>query len=301
MTNSIGLTGASGILGRHLAHLFSKKKIKVFSTSRKKPLFKNKFIKWKKMDLEKNNTMKNLDKVFGNSKILIHAGAHVPLNSSIEDISKITKTNIKATYALYKWAKKNSVHFIFLSGAIVYKYKKNCKENSDYISKKDTIFYGYAKKICDAFLKKRLQKKEPITIFRPTSIYGWGLKKNKIMSKILIEAKQKKKIKLYKPFIKINFIHANDVANAIYKCIKGKKYGCFNLSSPKMYSIKDLAVTSNKLYKNKNLIEIFDNDKKNDYRYRFEVNSNLANKELGWKAKLDLKQGLKLTINKKYE
>ena len=68
-----------------------------------------------------------------------------------------------------------------------------------------------------------------------------------------------------------------------------------------MYSIKDLAVTSNKLYKNKNLIEIFDNDKKNDYRYRFEVNSNLANKELGWKAKLDLKQGLKLTINKKYE
>jgi len=53
--------------------------------------------------------------------------------------------------------------------------------------------------------------------------------------------------------------------------------------------------------KKHNLFEIFDNDKKNDYRYRFEVNSNLANKELGWKAKLDLKQGLKLTINKKYE
>ena len=60
MIDSIGLTGASGILGRHLLHLFSKKKIKVFATSRKKPLFSNKFITWNKMDLEKKHTMKSL-------------------------------------------------------------------------------------------------------------------------------------------------------------------------------------------------------------------------------------------------
>ena len=301
MIDSIGLTGASGILGRHLLHLFSKKKIKVFATSRKKPLFSNKFITWNKMDLEKKHTMKSLDKIFGGTKVLIHAGAHVPLNSSIEDTLKITKINIKATYALYKWAKKNKVHFIFLSGAIVYKYKHNCNENSEYINKNDSIFYGYAKKLCDAFLKKKLLKNDSITIFRPTSIYGWGLKKNKIISRILIEEKKKKKIKLYKPFIKTNFIHANDVANAIYKCIKGRKYGCFNLSSPKMYSIKDLAVISNQLYNNKNLIEVFDNDKISNLKYKFKINSNLANKKIGWKAKLDLKQGLKLIINKKYE
>jgi len=210
MIDSIGLTGASGILGRHLLHLFSKKKIKVFATSRKKPLFSNKFIKWNKMDLEKKHTMKSLDKIFGGTKVLIHAGAHVPLNSSIEDTQKITKINIKATYALYKWAKKNKVHFIFLSGAIVYKYKHNCNENSEYINKNDSIFYGYAKKLCDAFLKKKLLKNDSITIFRPTSIYGWGLKKNKIISRILIEAKKKKKIKIYKTFIKKKFINKNN-------------------------------------------------------------------------------------------
>ena len=300
MINSVALTGASGVLGRHLTRLFSKKKIRVYATSRKKLLFKDRFIKWKKMDLAKINNLKNLDKVFGDSKVLIHAGAHVPLNSSIEDIPKITKTNINATYTLYKWAKKNNVHFIFLSGAIVYKNKKNCKEDSDYINKKNTIFYGYAKKICDEYLKKKLQKKEPITIFRPTSIYGWGIKKNKIINKILFAAKKKNIIKIYKPFDKMNFIHAKDVANAIYRCIKNKKYGCFNLSFPKMYTIEDLAKTSNKLYKNKTLIKIFDNKKYNN-KYRFEINSNLANKELGWKAKLDLKKGLKLIINKKCE
>ena len=67
-----------------------------------------------------------------------------------------------------------------------------------------------------------------------------------------------------------------------------------------MYTIEDLAKTSNKLYKNKTLIKIFDNKKYNN-KYRFEINSNLANKELGWKAKLDLKKGLKLIINKKCE
>ena len=68
-----------------------------------------------------------------------------------------------------------------------------------------------------------------------------------------------------------------------------------------MYSIKDLAVISNKLYNNKNLIDVFDNDKISNFKYKFEINSNLANKKLGWKAKLDLKQGLKLIISKKYE
>ena len=301
MINSIALTGASGIVGRHLTYLFSKKKIKVFATSRKKIPFNNRFIRWKKMDLEKIKPSKNLDEVFGNSQVLIHAGAHIPLNSKIEDIKKITKTNINATYTLYRWAKKNKVHFIFLSGAIVYKNQKNSKENSSYIKKKDTIFYGYAKKICDEFLKKELKKKELITIFRPTSNYGWGLKKNKIISKILSQAKQKKKIKLYKPFIKKNFIHANDIANAIYRCIKNKKYGCFNLSSSKMYSIKDLAITSNKLNNNKNSITIFENNKKDNHKYSFEINSNLVKRELGWKAKIDLEQGLKLMMNRECE
>ena len=46
---------------------------------------------------------------------------------------------------------------------------------------------------------------------------------------------------------------------------------------------------------------MFDNDKISNFKYKFEINSNLANKKLGWKAKLDLKQGLKLIISKKYE
>ena len=51
----------------------------------------------------------------------------------------------------------------------------------------------------------------------------------------------------------------------------------------------------------KNLIEVFDNDKISNLKYKFKINSNLANKKIGWKAKLDLKQGLKLIISKKYE
>ena len=51
----------------------------------------------------------------------------------------------------------------------------------------------------------------------------------------------------------------------------------------------------------KNLIEVFDNDKISNLKYKFKINSNLANKKIGWIAKLDLKQGLKLIISKKYE
>ena len=68
-----------------------------------------------------------------------------------------------------------------------------------------------------------------------------------------------------------------------------------------MYSIKDLAITSNKLNNNKNSITIFENNKKDNHKYSFEINSNLVKRELGWKAKIDLEQGLKLMMNRECE
>ena len=68
-----------------------------------------------------------------------------------------------------------------------------------------------------------------------------------------------------------------------------------------MYTIENVAKISNKLYKNKNPIKVF-NNKKNDYNhFRFEINSDLANQKLDWKAKINLKQGLNLIINKRCE
>lgn len=294
MIESIALTGASGVLGRHIADLFSKKKIKVFATSRKKLPLKNNYIFWKSMNLEKLKNFKKLDGIFGNSKVLIHAGAYVPLNSKFENIKKINKINIKSTYLLHKWAKKNNAHFIFISGAIVYKNKKNCKENSPLINKKNSIFYGYAKKVCENYLKIKINKKEPITILRPSSIYGWGQKKNKITIKILIAAKLQKKITLYKPFGKINFIHARDIANAIYKCISKKQYGHFNLGFSKMYTIEDLAKISIKLNRSKSRIEVHNTNKILKENFKFDINSGLAKKKLGWIPKINLKKGIKL-------
>ena len=45
MTKLIALTGASGVLGRHIAFLLAKKKIRTIATSRTKMPFKNKYVK----------------------------------------------------------------------------------------------------------------------------------------------------------------------------------------------------------------------------------------------------------------
>ena len=302
MTNIIGITGASGMLGKHLIHILSKKKIKIISTSRKRVYFKNKRFQWKKLDLMKLKNEKPLKKIFENINTVVHLGALVPLGSH-QNRDKIKKTNFESTVIMAKWAIKNDIHFIYISGAIIYDTQNNKKIKEDSLIKKNFLkdYYGQSKRICDVFLQKKIKLKKKITILRPTSIYGCGLNKNKIMMKLIRLTKLNKPIKLYEPFEKINLIHANDVVNAIYKSIIKKKFKIFNIGSDKLYSIIDLSKILININKSKSRLKIIKDMNKKVVLNKYNISSNKAKNNLNWKNKIGIKNGLKLVIEKKYE
>ena len=113
------------------------------------------------------------------------------------------------------------------------------------------------------------------------------------------KAKKNKPIKIfdYKD-TKINLIHAKDISSAIYKIINNSIYGVFNLGSKKCVDFNNLAKTIVKRLKSKS--EIININKKLFFPplNPMDINIKLAKKKLKWEPKIDLKEGIKMMVNK---
>ncbi len=297
----IGITGCSGMLGKHLINFFLKKNFYLVCVSRRKINIKSKNLKWKKLDLSLVKNENKFKELFKNVSAIIHAGSAVPSKNIKLTKNDYLNTNIKSSKKLISFARKNNIHLIFISGAIIYKnsYKK-IKENSKFNSSK-TINYENSKRIIDLYLLKMINKFScKFTILRPSSIYGKGLKNDKIIIQLINKIKQGKKIILKSPFEKINFIHANDLVNAIFLCLIKKKYGAFNIGSKKLHSIKDIAKICNNFATKKVIIKVNKLPNKLMFKTRFNISIDRAIKNLGWKPKISMDQGIKLVLKNKF-
>ena len=302
LNRTIGITGCSGMLGRHLLNFFLKKNYSVVGTSRTKVNIKNKRFKWKKIDLSLVKNELEYKNLFKNVCAIVHAGSAVPSKNIKITKSDYLKTNIRASKKLINFTKKNNIHLIYISGAIIYgNTKKKVKENFKIDNKKMILNYENSKKIIDLYLAEKIKKeKGKFTILRPSSIYGKGYKNDKIIIQLINKIKKKNKIILNSPFQKINFIHANDVANATYLSIIKKKYSIFNIGSNKLYSIKDIAKISNNLGIKKSLIKVNKNQEKLIFKKKFNISISHAKNVLGWKPKILINHGIKLIFKNRY-
>ena len=84
---TIGVTGGSGLLGRHVIYFFLKKNFKIIALSRKNPKIKHKNLDWIQIDLSNKLSYQKLDDIFKKLKCLIHIAAFVPDDSSVEATS----------------------------------------------------------------------------------------------------------------------------------------------------------------------------------------------------------------------
>ena len=83
-------------------------------------------------------------------------------------------------------------------------------------------------------LKKRGLK---LLIIRPTSIYGYGQQDKTFLVRYLNKIKANQKLIFFRPLsMKLNFIHAGDVSNAIIHLIRKNRQGVYNLAHEKNIS-----------------------------------------------------------------
>jgi len=200
-------------------------------------------------------------------------------------------TNLGSIKTLCKLAtKKNKVIYLTTnSGYGIGEKNKYCDENSPL---KPISLYGKTK--CDGEDLVRSKIKNHVC-FRLATVFGhsYRMRSDLLVNNFVYTAIKKKKLTLFEPHFRRNFIHVRDVVNAIIFTMKNfnrLKNNVYNLglSSANISKIM-LAEKIQKQYK-KLSIKIVTNRKDPDKRDYFVSNDKIEKK--GFKAKISLEDGI---------
>ena len=306
---AIIVTGGLGILGNSILKILSKIEKKIIVYDRKKNFQRFQSIKNKNMQFiagELSDSVK-LKKIIIKYKIkaIFHLGAQTQVLRAISDPKETYKINLFSTINLLEIIRKidKKILFIYSSSDKAYgelnygSYTESYPLNSIYpydVSKStsDLIAQSYAKTY-------RLS----IGIIRSANIFGpHDRNLKRIVPETIISLLKGKKITIRSNGkLKRDYIYVDDVANAYiltYQKLKNsnKKLLIYNVGSK--YNLSVIQIIKSIAYKLKiknNFYTIKNNSKKEIKNQR--LNYKKIQKELKWKQKISLSDGLSRTID----
>lgn len=227
MKTKIGITGASGLLGKILIKIFKKRKLKISCY---------------KKDIRNSSEIK---KWLNNNKdinIIFHLAAIVPLNKVNKNKKKSTQVNVIGTKNLFNSINElnRKIWFFFASTSHVYKPKNGLLTEKD-ITKPST-FYGKTKLKAEKFLLKNENKKVIVCIGRIFNIFHKNQKIPFFYPTMVAKYKKNKNINIKKLNLKNgnsvrDFTNAEKIAEIIFKLSEKKVRGIFNIGSGKKITL----------------------------------------------------------------
>ncbi len=310
-TDKIFIAGHNGLVGSSILNLLKEKGYKNLIT-----------VNRGKLDLRNYHNVSNY---FKNKKIdyLVMAAARaggIIANSSNQ--KEFFLDNIEIQNSLLKLANQKKIkRTIFLGTSCIYpKFAKTPIKEESLLTgalEKTNQCYAIAKiagiKLCEALYESN---KLDIMCLMPTNVYGDNDNFDKVNGHVIpamiskIELGKKKKSK----FVKLlgtgkplrEFIHADDLAAAIYKCLKIKKstlkkkfklkLPILNVGTKQEITINNLSKLIAKFINYKGKI-IFDKNSP-DGTYKKSIDSSKI-RDLGWYPEIDFKKGLREVIQKR--
>lgn len=291
----IALTGASGMVGRHALDLLASKDISCVATSLNCPVKMKENLSWFPWDLREDREIEELDRLFDGVDALLHMGAIVPNSEETVKEKDMFNANVKSCLLLGQWAAARSVPLVFLSGSVVYaeQDKRGIKENDRKTYNGFGGFYGLTKLLAEEVFLHLRDKGLPLTILRPSSVYGYGLHHTKMVTKFLLKAFRGETLKIYPPVDdNVDLIHADDVVRAMIDALEKRSEGVFNIAAGVSYTMLDIAQTCIDIVGNGS-VEIMEKKAERKPVSRFMLNCNAARESFGFVAKTSLKEGLR--------
>jgi len=293
--SKILITGGAGYIGSMLCtklleegHSVTSVDLLKYDKGSLNHLYHNKNFKLICDDIRKVSLMKKLIK---KHDIIIPLAALVGAPLCEKFKKDAISTNLGSIKTLCKYVtKKNRVIYLTTnSGYGIGEKNKYCDENSPL---KPISLYGKTK--CDGEDLVRSKIKNHVC-FRLATVFGhsYRMRSDLLVNNFVYTAIKKKKLTLFEPHFRRNFIHVRDVVNAIIFTMKNfnrMKNNVFNLGlSTANISKIMLAKKIKKQYKNLQ-IKIITNRKDPDKRDYFVSNKKIEKK--GFKAKISLDQGI---------
>jgi len=257
------VSGYNGYIGKELIKFFKKKKIS-FST----------------FDYEKKNL------------ILTEFSHFIHLDFKIKENKRNYEINLKNTKKIINLCLTNRIFLIFPSTA-AFRYS-----NKKRISKDLFAFNNYI------LAKKKLEKEIiearkfglKYTIFRIFNVYGGTLNNRYLISNIIKNFKNKKRVFVkYKKNFR-DYIHVYDLCKLFYKSLIKNKIGIFEVGSGKAISIEKIALIIKKKFQKREIIFSKPLKSKNNYSIS-KINN--TKKKFNWAPKIKLENGIEDLINKK--
>ena len=322
------ITGGSGFIGINLiTELLKESNIKILNidklsyASKKKSLKflnLNKNYKFLKIDLYSSKSLNKIISDFA-PNVIFHLAAESHVDRSISSAKDFINSNIVGTFNLLESTRvylnnldkklKKNFKFIYISTDEVFgdlrKSKKLFNEKSNY---NPSSPYSATKASADHLVRAWLKTyKLPSIITHCSNNYGPFQFPEKLIPMTIFNALHKKKIPIYGNGNQTrNWIYVEDHVRALIEISKRGKIGesyCIgtrvelkNIQIVEM--ICDL-IDSKRLNSNfsqsRNLIKFVKDRPGHDTRYS--ISSNKIFKEIGWKAKINFKQGIIQTID----
>jgi len=159
--------------------------------------------------------------------------------------------------------------------------------------------YAVSRAACDMHLKSFFEThKFPVIFTRAANVYGSGQQLYRIIPRTILYARLGLKLHLHGGGSSDrSFVHMDDVSDATYKItLNGTVGNTYHISTKETMSIRNLVIEICDLLN----VEFTDLVKESDDRLgkdqSYKLNSDKIRKELGWKAAIDLKEGIASTI-----
>ena len=284
------VTGATGFVGKHLIQKLRDFDVRFVVRNINTEYSKDRQIVYndEKLDVFQK------DVKFYNPKIVIHLASYLTSSDDISSIKNIIGSNILFTSILLESLKSTDLELFINTGTFAEYYYNDGKENPAY-------FYSASKIAIKPIIKyfKNIQGFKTINII-PYTIYGGKSKSKKVIDYILDSLDSKLYLEMTNGEQILDFIHIEDVTDFYVHCVNNinllKDEEDYHLGTGKGTSIKELS----------NIIEDLTNKKANinwgskEYRpldiMRATAPIYKLEKELNWKPKISIKDGIKKII-----
>ncbi len=292
----IGLTGATGMLGRHLHAALDAAGAAVIAVSR---AGSDGVAGW---NLAEWLQYEDLDQLFPAVRAVVHAGALVQPSGEV-DQARMFDANVRACLNLGQWALSRGISLVHISGAIVY--ANPCAPMQDESAPLGWSglggFYGFSKLLAEDVLLRLRQQGLKLALLRPTSIYGQGLDDGKMVRRFLSLATLDGVIELTEPTEdRVDLVHAADVAAAAVATLQRECWETLNVSSGDPVSIKVLAQACLDVAGSGRLAVRGQTPPGYRPKVTYSLDINRACECLGWTPAIDIRRGLDMLLRGRY-